>query len=123
MNLAVSISQRHTRRRSWRARRQAVATHARGFERRCFFDQNGNPLAEQLNLTQNGAASLIDSQSASYDQSDRKLSSTDAGGNVTAYQGARGRVLTRQFLAAPRDARHNAPNNAVNLWLLCYLRR
>ena len=50
------------------------------------FDANGNPAGEKLNLSVNGTATLADSLSASFDQSDRRQTQVDAGGNVTRYQ-------------------------------------
>jgi RHS repeat-associated protein len=49
------------------------------------FDVNGNPVEQRLVMTQNGYPTLIDSSSAGYDLSDRKETTMDAGGYVTAY--------------------------------------
>ena len=54
------------------------------------FDANGNPLGQQLIASVNGTATLVDSTSARYDDSDRLIAATDAGGFVasTTYDAA-----------------------------------
>ena len=50
------------------------------------YDANGNLIEQSLTGSQQGASTALDRMVAQYDLSDRKVSSSDAAGNITAYQ-------------------------------------
>ncbi len=65
--------------------RISQATDRLGNLRDYYFDDNGNPIGQKLEAPVAGVQSLVDSSSTRYDDADRKVATTDAGGFVTAY--------------------------------------
>lgn len=83
--------------------RLAKATDRFGKLRSYDFDPNGNLVGESLQLLIDGKPTLVDSRSARYDDSDRRIATTDAGGSVTSYQ----------YDAAGNVERITSPDNYV----------
>ncbi len=62
------------------------ATDANGYLRDYRYDENGNPIEEQLVVVTDGLPRLHDAKSAGYNDADRKETATDAGGFLTTYR-------------------------------------